>query len=229
VKINKIDNRIKLIIFILIIVGLVVLGANFAPWVIEKVKQPKVLREYLRSFGALGFLMYVLLLAVHVLVVVVPGDLFNICGGFIYGVPLGFLLSMIGIMIGTVCAFYISRLLGYELVSKFIPKEKIAKISNILNSKKGMVGMLIICLIPVIPKDLMIYVAGLTPIKASKLFFVYAISRIPGTLIWVSVGAQVYSKDLKGILFTLVGLVVLIISGFILQNLYKKKQIREIV
>lgn len=50
-----------------------------------------------------------------------------------------------------------------------------------------MIGMLIICLIPVIPKDLMMYVAGLTPIKASRLFFVYSISRIPGALIWVSV------------------------------------------
>ena len=154
---KKIDrkNIIKLTILILIILGIVVFGIKFAPWIIEKVKQPEVLREYLRSFGALGFLMYVLLQAAHVLLVVVPGDLFNVCGGFIYGVPLGFLLSMIGIMLGTVCAFYISRLFGYEFISKIIPRQKIEKISNILNSTKGMIGMLIICLIPVIPKDLM--------------------------------------------------------------------------
>lgn len=97
-----------------------IFGISFAPWVIEKVKQPDVLREYLRCFGNLGFLMYILLQAVHVLLIVIPGDLFNICGGFIYGIPLGFLLSMIGLMIGTVCAFYISRLLGYESVSKII-------------------------------------------------------------------------------------------------------------
>jgi uncharacterized membrane protein YdjX (TVP38/TMEM64 family) len=173
-KIKKIDKKIKikLIILILIILGIAIFGISSAPWVIEKVKQPESLREYLRSLGNLGFLMYTLLQVVHVLLVVIPGDLFNICGGFIYGIPLGFLLSMIGLMIGTVCAFYISRLLGYEFVSKIIPKEKIDKISNTLNSTKGTVGMLVICLIPLIPKDLMMYIAGITPIKASKLFFI---------------------------------------------------------
>lgn len=225
---KKIDHKIqiKLSIMIMIIFVIVIFGINFAPWVIEKVKQPEDLREYLRSIGGLGFLMYILLQAVHVLLVVIPGDLFNICGGYIYGIPLGFILSMIGIMLGTVCAFYISRLLGYEFISKVIPKEKIEKISNILNSTKGMIGMLIICLIPVIPKDLMMYIAGLTPIKSSKLFLVYAVSRIPGTLLWVSVGAQVYEKNIMGISITLIGLVIVIVVGILLQSMYKKKQIK---
>jgi len=224
IKKTNVKTKIKFIIMILIILGIVVFGINFAPWVIEKVKHPEALRQYLRSFGGLGFLMYILLQAVHVLLVVIPGDLFNICGGFIYDIPLGFLLSMIGIMLGTVCAFYISRLFGYEFISKIIPKEKIDKISNILNSTKGMIGMLIICLIPVIPKDLMMYVAGLTPIKASRLFIVYAISRIPGTLIWVSVGAQAYNKNLKGIIVILIVMALLLISAILLQNKYKKTE-----
>ena len=84
--------------------------------------------------------------------------------------------------------------------------------------------MLIICLIPVIPKDLMMYIAGLTPIKASKLFFIYGLSQIPGMLIWVSVGAQVYDKNILGIVITLISLVILISTGLLLQNKYKRKQ-----
>ncbi|WP_291636836.1 VTT domain-containing protein [Clostridium sp.] len=227
--IKKIDNKIKIkvAILILFLLGIVVFGINFSPWIIEKVKQPKAIREYLRAFGGLGFLMYILLQAAHVIVVVIPGDLFTLCGGFIYGIPLGFLLSIIGIMLGTVCAFYISRLLGYELISRIVPKEKIDKISNTLNSTEGTIGLLIICLIPIIPKDLMIYIAGLTPIKASKLFFVYAISRIPATLIWVSVGSQAYNKDLKGIIVILIVLALLIVTGIILRNMYKKTEDRD--
>ena len=225
-QIKKIDLKIKikLAIMIMIILVIVVFAINFAPLIIEKVKQPEVLREYMRSFGGWGFLMYVLLQAAHVLLVVIPGDILNVCGGYIYDVPLGFLLSMIGIMLGTVCAFYISRLLGYEFISKIIPKDKIDKINNILNSTKGMIGMLIICLIPGIPKDLMMYVAGLTPVKASKLFFVYGLSRIPGTLIWVSVGAQVYDKNVMEIIITLIGLALLIVVGIILHNIHKRRQ-----
>src|SRR5665647_3609354 len=102
-----------------------------------------------------------------------PGDLFNICSGYIFGIPLGFTLSVTGIMLGSIIAFYISRLLGYDFIKKFVSEEKINKISELLNSAKGLVGVFIICIIPVIPKDLMIYIAGLTPIKASRLFLVY--------------------------------------------------------
>jgi uncharacterized membrane protein YdjX (TVP38/TMEM64 family) len=190
-------------------------------------KNPELIREYLLSFEGWGFAVYVLLQALHVLLVVIPGDIFNVCGGYIFGVPIGFILSMIGIMLGTVAAFYISRLLGYSFISRFIPEEKISKISNILNSTKGTLGMLILCLIPLIPKDLMIYIAGLTPIRAPRLFFVYAISRIPGTLIWVSIGAQAYEKNVLGIVITLIALAVLIIMGMLLQKKYKEKTIER--
>jgi len=118
---KKIDKKIKIKLAILIslILLIVVFGINFAPWIIAKVKQPEVLRGYLRSFGSGGFIIYVLLQAAHVIVVVIPGDIFNVCGGYIYGVPLGFLLSIIGIMLGTVCVFYISRLLGYGFINKY--------------------------------------------------------------------------------------------------------------
>ncbi len=217
-------SKLKLAGLIVLLITIMFFGITFIPWILEKVKQPEALRDYLRSFGNFGFLMYILLQAVQVLLVIIPADFLNVCAGFIYDIPLGFVLSMIGIMLGTVCAFYISRLLGYEFISKIIPKEKIDKISTILDSSKGTIGMLIICLIPGIPKDLMMYIAGLTLIKASKLFTINALSRIPGTLIWVSVGAQVYNQNQKGIVIILVGLVILIASGFILQRMYKKPQ-----
>ena len=140
---------------------------------------------------------------------------------------MGFMLSMIGIMLGTVVAFSISRLLGYSFISKFISEEKISMISTLLNSTKGMLGMLILCLIPLIPKDLMMYVAGLTPVKAPRLFLVYAISRIPGTLIWVLIGAQAYEKNVTIIVITLTALAMLIITGILLQRKFKTKQIQK--
>ena len=191
-------TKYKFAIFLLFLIVLGVFIVRFAPWITEKVKSPEMVRAYILSFGGWRFIDYVLIQAIHVLIVVIPGDIFNVCGGYIFGVPVGFGLSLLGIMLGTVAVFYISRLLGYGFISKFIPEDKIVKISAILNSTKGMLGMLIICLIPLLPKDLMVYIAGLTPVKASRLFFVYAVSRIPGTLIWVSVGAQAYDKKYAG-------------------------------
>jgi len=216
----KMDKKsiAKFSLLVLFALTMGILALKYGPWISENIKDPEKVRAYLLAFGNMGALVYVLIQAVHVLVVVIPGDLFNICGGYIYGIPLGFVLSYGGLMIGTVCAFYISRILGYDFISKFVAQEKINKISTVINSSKGMIGMLIICLIPVIPKDLMMYVAGLTPIKASKLFIVYGLSRIPGTMIWVSVGANIYEQNVFGIMITIIGLVVLIAAGFILQH-----------
>ena len=229
-KFKDIDrsSKIKFVILLVILSTIVLFAIKFAPWIIEKMKNPTLVREYLLSFDRFGFLVYILIQAVHVLVVVIPGDIFNVCGGFIYGIPLGFILSFVGIMLGTVVAFYISRILGCGFISRFVPEEKVEKISKLLNSTKGMLGMLIICFIPVIPKDLMMYVAGLTPIKPFRLFFVYAISRIPGTLIWVSVGAKAYEGNVLEIVITLIFLAILITIGIVLQNKFQNKKIIDI-
>ncbi len=217
VKIEK-KNKIKFLVLIIFALLIGALAIRYGAWITQNLKEPDKVRGYLLSFGNLGAVIYILVQALHVLIVVIPGDIFNICGGYIYGVPLGFSLSITGIMLGTVGAFYISRFLGYDFIAQIIPEEKIRKISNILNSTQGTVAMLIICLIPIIPKDLMIYIAGLTPIKASKLFFIYAISRIPGTLIWVSVGANIYEKNITGIILTVCGLALLLLACFLLQK-----------
>ncbi len=207
----------KIVLFLFFLTGALILGIEFAPWLMDRVQNPEDLRDYLRSYGSLGLIVFVLMQATHVLLIVIPGDLLNICGGYIYGVPLGFALSLTGTMLGTVCAFNISRYLGSELLSKVIPAAKIDRLSHLLNSTKGVIGILIICLIPGIPKDLMIYVAGLTPIKAVKLFTVYGLSRIPGTLIWVSVGSQLYSQNTTGIVMTSIGIMLLAALGIVMK------------
>jgi uncharacterized membrane protein YdjX (TVP38/TMEM64 family) len=186
---------IKFTLLVIIFIFLIIAAIKFAPWVVNLAEHPDAAREYMLSIGILGNAVFLLIQLVHVIIAVVPGDLLYVLGGFIFGLPMGFLLSYVGIMLGTFFVFYLSRWLGYDFVNKVIPKDKIDKISNVLNSIKGMLGLFVICLIPIIPKDPLMYVAGLTPIKASRLFLVYAISRIPVTFMWVSVWASAYEKN----------------------------------
>jgi len=225
-SLDKLDTRsvIKLMFLAFIFTIIVIVGIRIAPCLIENGKNPQYIREYLAGFGNAGFLVYVLIQAIHVIIVIIPGDIFNICGGFVYGIPLGFALSFLGMMVGTVIVFYISRFFGYEIVSKLIAKEKIDKMSGILNSTKGTVGMFIICCIPFIPKDLMMYIAGLTPVKASRLFLIYGLSRIPGTLIWVSIGANAYEKDIWGLGITIAIMLIMLVIVFFLGRYYNKKE-----
>jgi uncharacterized membrane protein YdjX (TVP38/TMEM64 family) len=223
-NIKKADRKVivKILFFVITVLVMGVLAVRFAPWIIEEVKYPGALREFVRSFNGFGFIVFVLLQALIVLTVFIPVDIvLNVLGGYVYGTPMGFLLSMIGLLLGAVCSFYISRILGFDLINKFVSKKRIDKISSILNSKRGFFSLLVIYLIPGIPKDLMMYIAGLTPVIAWKMFYVYALSRIPATLIEVSAGAQIQERDIKGIIITLTGLVLFIAVIIVLRKKYK--------
>ncbi len=209
---------VKFIILLLIIAAIVYVTINYSSWFIEKMKNVEDMGEYIRGFGFLGFLIFILMQIIQVVIAIIPGDIVNFAGGFIYGIPVGFALSYIGIMLGTVIIFYISRFFGYEFVAKFISEEQIEKMSDTLNSVHGSIGLLIICLIPFLPKDLMIYTAGLTPIKASRLFIIYGISRIPGTLIWTSIGASVHEHNYLNILIVFGILGVIFGMGYLFRD-----------
>lgn len=224
----KLDSRsvIKLVFLALILITIVIIGIKTGPWLYATSKNPQQLRDYITGFGSYGFLVYILIQAIQVIIVIIPGDIVIIGAGFIYGIPLGFVLSYLGLMLGSVIVFYISRIFGYEIVSKLISIKKIERISEILNSTKGTVGLFLICCIPFIPKDLLMYVAGLTPINASRLFLVYGLSRIPTTLIWVSVGANAFEKDYLGLGITLGILVIMLGIVFLLGRNFHKNEIK---
>lgn len=219
-KKNHADQKIILKFILLLILaalmGLFALryGRDITSWL----SHPEQVRDYLRGFGVWGVLGYIALQILGILIVVIPGDLVSTCGGYLYGVPWGFLLAWSSAMLGSVIAFYISRLLGYDFVSRLLPKKAVAQCNRILNSATGMLGMMVAFLIPVFPKDVLIYVAGLTPISATRLFFVYALARIPNTLIWAMVGSNLYHKDLPGLFLTLTALFILIVGGYLLQR-----------
>ena len=196
-------------------------------WILNKLNDAETIRQYVLSKGFLGFISFVVIQALHVLLVVIPGDIFNFTGGYVFGIPIGFGLSILGIMAGTMSAFFISKTLGAEFVSKLVHHDKLKKISDLVNSTKGSFGIMIICLLPFIPKDLLVYIAGLTPIKASRFFLIYGMSRIPGTLIWVSAGSQTQENNLQGLILTFVALACFIGVGALLQKRYGKSLLKS--
>lgn len=225
VKVNKKNAIIKFSFFVIFFLILLFFAAKYSSQLIDIAKNPSDAREYMLSIGIFGPLLFLLIQIVHVIIAVIPGDMLYVLGGFVFGLPTGFLLSYAGVMLGTFVVFYLARYFGHDFVCIFIPKETIEKISKILNSIQGMLGLFIVCLIPMVPKDPLMYVAGLTPVKASRLFLVYAISRIPVTFIWVLMGANAYERNYLQVIVTIIILVVLIGLSILLERkvLHKDK------
>ena len=218
-------NR-KFVLFILTILISLGIAAYCLPGLMKNTDDIDGLRNYILSFDTIAFPVFIFFQILQVAVIVMP-DALSVAGGFIWGIWWGFLFSWVGIMAGTVVVFYISRLLGFEFVARYIKPEKMAKMTAGLNSTRGFVGLLIICLFPFTPKDLLVHIAGLTPIKPLKFFIIYGISRLPATFFWSYLGSGAQKGDYKQMIIT-ASIMVLLIAAILLVKIYYDKKNKKV-
>jgi len=170
------------------------------------------------SFGAFAPLAFIGLQILQVLFAPIPGELTGFVGGYLFGATLGFLYSTIGLSIGSLLAFLISRRLGLPFVRRFIGEELMGKFDYLMEHQGAFFSFLFF-LIPGLPKDYFCYLLGLSPMHVLTFFIVSSIGRIPGTLLLSLQGQAVRSEDYR-IFFVILGIALFFI---LLTVLYREK------
>jgi uncharacterized membrane protein YdjX (TVP38/TMEM64 family) len=133
--------------------------------------------------------------AVQIIVAVIPGEIVQVAGGYAFGTPLGALYAMVGTVIGTVVVFAAIRLLGFSLLKALISPGQLERFRFLVGSPKSEIAIFVLFLIPGIPKDTLVYLSGLTPIKMLRFVVISAIARFPGVLGSAYIGANLQEKD----------------------------------
>ncbi len=146
------------------------------------VSQPQNLRGWVERNGLWSRVGFVALTAVQVIVAVIPGEPFEIAAGYAFGVLGGTLLSMGGIVLGSVVVFLFVRKFGLRVVHVFFPQEKIEKLHFLRNEKRLTQVAFLLFLIPGTPKDILTYCVGLTNMKLSTWIVICTLARIPSIL-----------------------------------------------
>lgn len=220
-------HRLKCALAVFAVFLIILLFIRFLPDVISLAKSPQALGDYLASFGYAGFLVFILLEIIQVVIAIIPGDLFHIAAGFIFKMPLGFFLAYIGEMMGAILAFGLARYLGSGFIKKLVSRERVEKLSILLNSTKGVFGILVLCLIPGIPKDVLIYAAGITPIKPSRFLAVFLLCRIPDIFIKASGGAAFIERNYTGLTVVIAAFAVFIAVGLLLKKKFLSNETQK--
>jgi len=223
---KKIEFRVVLNIILLavFILFVIFIAFRYSAQVHYYISEPEHFKNLLLSYGQASVFVFILFQILQVIIASIPGEFVQIAGGYIYGTILGTLYSAIGIMIGYVIVFSITRAIGYPLVKVFVSEEKITKLTNLIQTKKSDALLFILFLIPGIPKDFLVYAAGLTPVVPGKFFLIVALARFPAL-----VGASFIGSNLGQRNYLIVGItfgiaIVLFLMGF----LYKDKMIKFI-
>ena len=140
------------------------------------------LRDYIRSFGAAGWLVFLVLQILQVFIALIPGELLESAAGFVFGPIVGTLLCYAGIVIASSLVFVLTRKFGIKLVEVFVSRERINQLRFLNTEKKRDLLIFLAFFIPGTPKDLLTYFVGLTEIKFRTFLAISLVARIPSVV-----------------------------------------------
>ncbi len=178
---------------------------------IQLAGDPDAFRDWVDSFGFWGKLCYVGLMALQVVIVLIPGEPFELAGGYAFGALEGTVLALTGFVIGSAAVFSLVRRFGVKLVEVFFTRDKIRQMEFMKNPRKTKVLAFIIMMIPGTPKALISYFAGLTKLTMGQWLKIVAVARIPSLIGSTIPGGAAGSEN-----YVLAGVIMvfsLIISG----------------
>lgn len=161
------------------------LGAYF-----HKYYNAENLKNWIRSFGKWSFIVFILLQIIQVVIFVIPGEVTQIAGGFIFGTFWGTILSLVGISIGAVITFLIARRYGDRLLKRILPEKDYIHVKDLVDKPKNKFIIFFLYLLPAFPKDALGYVSGVTPIKFSEFIFYSTLARVPGIILSGYIGSN---------------------------------------
>ena len=216
----KFIKSLKIIIFFVIIVGIPLIIFLQYPDFLHIITDRDALSQMLSENEGQNSIIYFLIVIVTVTIGLPIGQVINFAGGFVFGAPLAYLLSIGGTAIGTFIAFNIARYFGKEFVILLFKEKKVDKFVAMMNTGKAYVVIILIYLIPGFPKDLFTYAAGLTSLRALPFVLTAVIARTPGML-----GTLFFADFLREGNYIGVGIVVAIIAAFLVFVVIKRKQV----
>lgn len=169
-------------------IALVVLALSVASAFLPLKEWIKSLTDWVEHLGPLGFLAFIGIYAVGT-VLFVPGSLLTIAAGLVFGLGLGTLVAWLGAVLGSAFAFLIAR---YLARSKIEEKTKHNAKFKAIDGAIGKQGWKIIGLLrlsPLIPFNASNYFYGVTAIGFWPYVLASAAGMLPGTLLYVYLGA----------------------------------------
>lgn len=191
---------------------------------IKLLDEPEQFRAWVDGFGVWGRLVFVGMVVLQGVVVIIPGEPFEIGAGYAFGAIEGTLLCVIGSVISSLIVFLLVRAYGVRLVEVFFSKDKIQSLKFLQDRKKLVLILFIVSFIPGTPKSLFSYFVGLTPIKLSTWLMIVAIARIP-SIMTSTVGGNALGESKYGLAILVFAITIVISAiGVLIYNKMSKQQ-----
>ena len=149
---------------------------------------PEALEKFLGRFGLLAPVLFVLIQCIQVVIPILPGAVGCLGGVLIFGPVWGFVYNYLGISMGSILAFLLSKRYGRSFVRNMIGEKNYEKYIGWLDKGNAFdKGFAAAIFFPVAPDDLLCYIAGLTKMSLKKFALIILFGK-PGSIFLYSLG-----------------------------------------
>ena len=175
---------------------------------------------------------FILIQFLQVVVLPIPAFITVGAGVLLFGPLKGAIFSCIGIILGSIVAFFIGRIFGFKVAKWLVGEDSLNKGLNIIKGKDKII-LTFMFLFPFFPDDILCFVAGITTLSPSFFIIMIIITRI------ISVFASSFSMNnniipydtwwgillwVIFILFTLLSMVLICKKGNKIQEFFTRKK-----
>ncbi len=184
------------------------------------------IRAQVDDAGPLGWAVF-FVLYVAAVVLLAPGTPISLLGAALFGFAVGFPLVWAGAVVGTLITFLLARHLGAGFVETLFGER--VRTAQGWTANHGLGLVLLVRLVPLFPFNFVNYFLGLTRVRVRDYVIGTALGIIPGTALFMLIGANAIEveklSDLAtpGIILPLLGLVILSVGGVVVARRLKSR------
>ena len=152
---------------------------------------------WIYSRGTAGWFVIFGLEILQIIAAFIPGGPVEILSGVLYGGFGGLCTCLAGCITASFIVFTLSKKAGAPIVEKLFNRKEREKFAFLNDSRKLETVVFILFLIPGMPKDMLTYIAGTTPIKVSRFMLISTVARIPALALSTFAGSTVRHGEWK--------------------------------
>ncbi len=206
----------SLVVFVLVIVGATYLCIPL----IKAMRTPEGMesvRERLSQYsGLLGVIVFTLLQAIQVIIAIIPPV--QIIGGLLFGWLFGAALSFAGTLLGSFVIFSLVRKIGAPIVEAFVSEKHLHKFGFLQDERKLTGILMILYLIPGVPKDVITYIVPLTKVSRRDFFMYVMPCRLPAIFLSTVLGSNVGRGNFRTVIIIAAVVMVIAILGLFFKE-----------
>ena len=205
-----------------LVILLIVAGVSVSIWFYHEGVSPQILEAWILSFGVWAPIGFVLLYGVAT-VAMIPGGVFDLVGGAVFGPYFGSLYDWLGGSLGAALAFLVARYLARD----WLEERAGPRLQSVMKSvhDEGWHFVAFVRLVPIFPYNLVNYLLGLTRIPFHHYLIATLVFMAPSTIAytWLGfAGRQVMAGDTHQIRYALIALALLGVLVFVPRFVFRR-------